>query len=56
MLTGLNHIILAVSDLTNSLNFYTETLGFTPKAKWDHGAYLALGDLWLCLNKRLLST
>lgn len=50
MLTGLNHITLAVSDLANSLNFYTEMLGFTPKAKWDHGAYLALGDLWLCLS------
>ncbi len=50
MLTGLNHITLAVSELTNSLNFYTEMLGFAPKAKWDHGAYLELGDLWLCLS------
>ncbi|MDW5498950.1 VOC family protein [Pseudomonas lundensis] len=50
MLTGLNHITLAVSNVANSLNFYVETLGFTPKAKWAHGAYLSLGELWLCLS------
>jgi glutathione S-transferase len=50
MLTGLNHITLAVSNVAKSLNFYAETLGFTPKAKWDHGAYLSLGELWLCLS------
>ena len=50
MLTGLNHITLAVSNLAKSLNFYVETLGFTPKAKWAHGAYLSLGELWLCLS------
>ena len=50
MLTGLNHLTLAVSNLASSLNFYTETLGFIPKAAWDHGAYLSLGELWLCLS------
>lgn len=50
MLSGLNHITLAVSNVANSLNFYVETLGFTLKAKWAHGAYLSLGDLWLCLS------
>lgn len=50
MLTGINHITLAVSNVANSLNFYVETLGFTPKAKWAHGAYLSLGELWLCLS------
>ncbi|MGO4611810.1 VOC family protein, partial [Variovorax sp. 2RAF20] len=47
MLTGLNHLTLAVSNLARSLNFYTETRGFIPKAAWDHGAYLSLGELWL---------
>ncbi|WHQ76781.1 fosfomycin resistance glutathione transferase [Pantoea sp. Lij88] len=50
MLTGLNHITLAVSNLASSLSFYTGTLGFIPKAAWDHGAYLSLGELWLCLS------
>ncbi len=55
MLTGLNHITLAVSNVAKSLNFYAETLGLTPKAKWAHGAYLSLGDFWLCLSIDTLS-
>ena len=50
MLTGLNHITLAVSDLSASLTFYTEVLGFTGHVQWDRGAYLSLGALWLCLS------
>ena len=50
MLNGLNHITLAVSDVSRSFAFYVNTLGFTPKAKWAHGAYLSLGNLWLCLS------
>ena len=50
MLTGLNHITLAVSDVSRSFDFYVNTLGFTPKAKWAHGAYLSLGGLWICLS------
>ena len=49
MLQGLNHITLAVRDLQLSLNFYIEILGFRLKGKWSGGAYLTLGDLWLCL-------
>lgn len=50
MLTGLNHITIAVSDLTRSMDFYTNTLGFTAHAMWNNGAYLTLGELWLCLS------
>lgn len=50
MLTGLNHLTLAVKDVDRSFAFYTELLGFKPAAKWNGGAYLALGDLWLCLS------
>ncbi|AVV39777.1 fosfomycin resistance glutathione transferase [Pantoea vagans] len=50
MLTGLNHITIAVNDISRSFDFYVETLGFTPKARWASGAYLCLGDLWLCLS------
>lgn len=55
MLTGLNHITLAVSDVSASFNFYVETLGFTPRAQWKNGAYLSLGELWLCLSLDTLS-
>ncbi|WP_409365279.1 VOC family protein [Citrobacter portucalensis] len=50
MLTGLNHITIAMNDISRSFNFYVETLGFTPKAKWASGAYLCLGDLWRFKN------
>jgi glutathione S-transferase len=50
MLIGLNHITIAVSDVSRSFDFYVNTLGFTPKAKWVGGAYLCLDNLWLCLS------
>lgn len=50
MLTGLNHITIAVSDLERSLDFYINALGFKGDVKWRQGAYLSLGDLWLCLS------
>lgn len=50
MLTGLNHLTLAVADLDRSFAFYTDLLGFKPAAIWNAGAYLSLGELWLCLS------
>lgn len=50
MLTGLNHLTLAVSDVNRSFNFYNNLLGFVPHARWQTGAYLSLGELWLCLS------
>jgi catechol 2,3-dioxygenase-like lactoylglutathione lyase family enzyme len=50
MLRGLNHITIAVSDLDRSFNFYTALLSFQPHVRWNTGAYLSLGDLWLCLS------
>jgi len=49
-LTGLNHLTLAVSDLERSFAFYRELLGAKPMARWASGAYLAVGELWLCLS------
>ena len=51
MLTGLNHITLAVNDLEVSLEFYHKVLGFKAHAKWHKGAYLSLPGLWLCLSQ-----
>lgn len=50
MLTGINHVTLAVADLPRSLDFYTRLLGCRLAATWNAGAYLALGELWLCLS------
>ena len=50
MITGVNHITLAVRDLDRSYRFYVETLGSRPLARWNKGAYLLVGDLWLCLT------
>lgn len=50
MLNGLNHLTLAVRDVNLSFNFYINLLGFVPHARWQNGAYLSLGELWLCLS------
>ena len=50
MLSGLNHLTLAVSQLVPSVAFYQQLLGMTLHARWDSGAYLSCGDLWLCLS------
>ncbi|MGE1173559.1 fosfomycin resistance glutathione transferase [Pseudomonas sp. BW7P1] len=50
MLTGLNHLTLAVTDLDRSLGFYRDVLGLRVEATWDAGAYLSLPGLWLCLS------
>lgn len=50
MLSGLNHLTLAVQSLDLSVLFYRDLLGFRLAARWNKGAYLELGDLWLCLS------
>ncbi len=50
MLRGLNHITIAVSDLDRSLRFYTDILGVQGHVRWDSGAYLSLGSVWICLS------
>ena len=50
MLSGLNHLTLAVSDLTSSVDFYHQRLGMRLRARWGGGAYLSCGELWLCLS------
>lgn len=50
MLSGLNHFTLAVQSLERSVSFYRDLLGFHLAARWNMGAYLELGDLWLGLS------
>jgi catechol 2,3-dioxygenase-like lactoylglutathione lyase family enzyme len=46
---GLNHVTLAVTDLDRAVAFYRDALGLRLAARWDAGAYLEAGSLWLCL-------
>lgn len=50
MLSSLNHLTLAVSDLNRSTEFYHHLLGLPLHARWDNGAYLTCGELWICLS------
>ena len=50
VITGLNHITLAVRDLDRSFDFYAGVLGLKPVARWPKGAYFSAGDLWLALT------
>ena len=50
MTTGINHLTLAVREVDRSLDFYVNLLNCHTEARWDHGAYLSLGSLWLCLS------
>jgi len=50
LLTGLNHLTLAVTDLNRSVTFYQDLLQLRLEAIWDTGAYLSLPGLWLCLS------
>ncbi len=50
MVTGLNHITLAVRDLAESCRFYAEVLRCRLIARWPRGAYLVAGDVWIALR------
>ncbi len=49
MITGINHITLAIGSMEKSWDFYTQILGFRPVARWSTGGYLLAGDLWVAL-------
>lgn len=50
MITGINHVTFAVSNLERSLAFYRDVLGARVVYAWESGAYLDAGGLWLCLS------
>ena len=57
MITGLNHITLAVKDIEESFSFYRTVMGFIPLCKWEGSAYFLVGNpdqpgcLWFCLDR-----
>lgn len=50
ILSGMNHITLAVTDIERAFHFYHEILELKPLCKWDHGAYFLIDNFWFCLN------
>lgn len=54
MITNLNHITLAVTDIDRSFSFYYNVLGLKPLVKWDKGAYFLIAnspnETCFCLN------
>lgn len=50
MVSGLNHLTIAVSNLETSFEFYKNVLGLTPIMKNPEGAYFLAGDFWFCLE------
>jgi len=50
MITGINHLTLAVREVDRSIDFYVNLLNCHTEARWDSGAYLSLGSMWLCLS------
>lgn len=49
MVTGINHLTLAVRDLNRSIVFYAGLLGLTVRMQGPSSAYLESGTLWLAL-------
>ena len=50
MISEINHLTLAVSDIDRSFSFYHNILGFKPLCRWHAGGYFMVGELWLCLS------
>ncbi|WP_248548467.1 MULTISPECIES: VOC family protein [Paenibacillus] len=49
---GFNHVTVNVSDLANSLNFYTGILGLQLVHRGKTDAYLEWGSAWICLLEK----
>jgi catechol 2,3-dioxygenase-like lactoylglutathione lyase family enzyme len=58
MITGMNHVTLAVTNIDRSFKFYRDIVGLKPLCRWNNGAYFLVGGsetnpdqgFWFCLN------
>ena len=44
MITGMNHITLAVTNIDRSFKFYRDVVGLKPLCLWNNGAYFLVGS------------
>ena len=51
MLSGINHVTLAVKNVPISFEFYHQVMGFKPLVRWEGGAYFLVGNFWWCLDR-----
>ncbi|MBI3039456.1 VOC family protein [bacterium] len=51
MISGINHITLAVRNIEESFKFYQDVLGLKPIQKSASSAYFLAGDTWIALTK-----
>jgi catechol 2,3-dioxygenase-like lactoylglutathione lyase family enzyme len=49
VITGVNHLTFSVSDLEESVRFYTGVLGFGLASRREGEAHLLAGDAWVAL-------
>jgi catechol 2,3-dioxygenase-like lactoylglutathione lyase family enzyme len=49
-ISGVNHLTFSCRNLEVSFDFYKNLLGFRPLVKWERGAYLLVGEMWVCLS------
>jgi catechol 2,3-dioxygenase-like lactoylglutathione lyase family enzyme len=47
---GINHITYAVTNIAESIDFYTNILGLKLVKHYQTGAYLTAGNQWICLS------
>ncbi|WP_238540669.1 glutathione transferase [Pseudomonas sp. GM48] len=50
MVDCVEKIDIDILNLSCSIEFYVALPGFRLAARWETGAYLSHGDLWLCLS------
>lgn len=56
MIDGINHITIAVNNISRSFQFYADIMGFTPLCRSEQVAYFLVGKpddigcLWFCLD------
>lgn len=50
MITGINHVNLAVEDIHRAFAFYRDVLDLKPLCQSDGSAYLLAGDFWVSLD------
>ena len=54
MITGMNHVTLAVTDIEKSFHFYRDILGLKPLCRWDKSDY-SIFSILININLKFMS-